>query len=72
MNLVTKSNNDYIELIPHDNNINSIISDFNVKEEKVVVFDADSLPFICSYQPKNDEFGNPTEYYTKKKNRRFS
>jgi hypothetical protein len=66
MNLVTKSNNDYIEPIPHDNNINSIISDFNVKEEKVVVFDADSLPFICSYQPKNDEFGNPTEYYTKK------
>lgn len=33
--------------------------------KKVVIIDADSLPFICSYQPKKDKFGNDTIYYTK-------
>ncbi len=35
------------------------------KTSKVVIIDADSLSYICSYQPKTDENGNPTEYYTK-------
>lgn len=48
----------------HDNNIGSIVKD-GVREEKVLVIDADSLSFICSYQPRMDEFGEPTEYYTK-------
>ena len=46
--------------------ISEIIPDLNApKESKVVIIDADSLTYICGYQPKTDEFGNPTEYYTK-------
>jgi hypothetical protein len=64
MNLVTKSNNDYIEPIPHDNNINSIISDFSVKEEKVVVWDADSIIYTTLYMGKNPETGELNPPYT--------
>jgi 5'-3' exonuclease len=50
----------------HNDGINEIIKDLNApKESKVVIIDADSLSYICSYQPKTNEFGNPTVYYTK-------
>jgi 5'-3' exonuclease len=50
----------------HNDGINEIISDLDApKSNKVVIIDADSLSYICSYQPKTDEFGNPTVYYTK-------
>lgn len=61
MNIIQKEN---IIPIEHDDGISKILTDFSIKEEKVILIDADSLPFICSYQPKTDEFGNPTEYYT--------
>lgn len=53
-----------IEQIVEDN-IGSVLDTNEPKQDKVVIVDADSLSYICSYQPKNDENGNPTEYYTK-------
>lgn len=54
------------EYVEHDDGISKIISDLSLpKESKVVIVDADSLCYIASYQPKTDEFGNPTVYYTK-------
>ena len=44
-----------------DDGISEIISDLNApKEDKVVIIDGDSLPYICGYQPKYDEFGKET------------
>ncbi len=46
----------------HDDNILNVISDINVKEEKIVFFDADSLIYHCLYSGK-DEFGEKNPEY---------
>ena len=51
MNLILKE-----EPVIHDNNISSVITDFTKKEKKVIIIDADYIPFNASYSGK-DEFG---------------
>lgn len=54
-----------IENDVYDDGISEIISDLNApKEDKVVIIDGDSLPYICGYQPKYDEFGKETVLHT--------
>jgi 5'-3' exonuclease len=52
-------------IIEHDDGFSKLGISVEPKSSKVVVIDADSLSYICSYQPKNDVDGNPTVYYTK-------
>lgn len=47
----------------HDNKIKSVLTDFSVKESKIVIMDADSLLYFAAYTGK-DEFGNKNPEYT--------
>lgn len=50
--------------IEHDNGIDNIIQDRDVKEEKVVIIDADSLLYIASYTGKDELTGERKPDYT--------
>lgn len=56
MNIVLKE--DYI----HDNKINNVIKDFSNKEKKVVIVDADYIPFLAGYN-KDEEEITLEDYY---------
>jgi hypothetical protein len=58
MNVVLKE--DYI----HDNKINNVIKDFSNKEKKVVIVDADYIPFLAGYN-KDEEEITLEDYYTR-------
>jgi 5'-3' exonuclease len=51
MNIVLK------EEIEHDDNIKSVLTNFDTKESKIVIVDADYLPFKAGH-PGKDEFGD--------------
>ena len=46
-----------IEEYVHDDNIKDIISDFSIRESKVVLWDADSIVHFVLYSGKNEETG---------------
>ena len=49
------------EEIIHDNKIANVITDFSVKQKKVVIVDADYIPFVASYNKEEEEI--PLEDY---------
>ena len=53
-----------IEEYVHDDNIKDIISDFSIRESKVVLWDADSIVHFVLYSGKNEETGEKNPEYT--------
>ena len=53
-----------IEEYVHDDNIKDIISDFSIRESKVVLWDADSIVHFVLYSGKNEETGERNPEYT--------
>jgi 5'-3' exonuclease len=63
MNIEKPSNNSYEEPPIHDDGISSIISDFSVREEKVILADFDSLAYFTLYSGRN-EYGEKNPDFT--------
>lgn len=61
MNIIQKET---IIPIEYDDGISKILTDFTVKEEKVVVFDADSVVYQVLYSGKDPETGELNPPYT--------
>ena len=61
MNIIQKET---IIPIEHDDGISKILKDFTIKEEKVVVFDADSVIYLVLYPGLDPETSLPNPLYT--------
>ena len=62
MNIEKRTNN-YEEAPIHDDGISNIISDFSIREEKVILADFDSLAYFTLYSGR-DEFGDKNPEFT--------
>jgi 5'-3' exonuclease len=58
MNIVLKE--EYV----HDNKISNVIKDFSIKEKKVIIVDADYIPFLAGYN-KDEEEITLEDYYSR-------